>query len=518
MNPSFTPLQLPSLLAWYRADQGVTQANCAKFVALSANYLSTTYCSWLEGLSKLTIALDVRPSDVTGRQGWVARWDSGKQFILRCQGGTNPGAIFFLVANTQEDPGANYVMTANDVLSAGLPTRVVVVFDSGKVMIYVNGAAVDTTPVGNIPGKLTIGSGAALRIGADLSDSKQSYFFDGLMSRVCMWAETALTANEVERDFNTWIGVDPGSGEPVSPTHAWRMDEEHGTRQDCVGDIDLSDINNNTESEAHVSQVNDLSGRGFHARIRPVNGPILLNNGLNRHSTIKHIAAGGQFLVCGLLSGKDKPSAWSFYALAMCNRTIAECTNCYPFLTGPSSLCTPAEPACITKLVRRQSSLGLFNNFAELGGDAQTWLVCVFGDKGGSGALPGSFGMGCGDDTFCNQANSPEATYSANTWFQLTGIFPGGTARVNTWFNGIPVAMTPLGTAQACACSGVAHPSVIGAASAEGKGVVGVGPSASPIRNNDFFDGQWADIVVCGADTTSQRSMAEAYQMKWCRE
>ena len=28
--------------------------------------------------------------------------------------------------------------------------------------------------------------------------------------------------------------------------------------------------------------------------------------------------------------------------------------------------------------------------------------------------------MGCGDDADYNQANAPEATYSANIWFQLS--------------------------------------------------------------------------------------------------
>jgi hypothetical protein len=36
-------------------------------------------------------------------------------------------------------------------------------------------------------------------------------------------------------------------------------------------------------------------------------------------------------------------------------------------------------------------------------------------------------------------AYSPAATYGANVWFQLTGIFPGGPAQVNVWLNGIPL-------------------------------------------------------------------------------
>ena len=48
---------------------------------------------------------------------------------------------------------------------------------------------------------------------------------------------------------------------------------------------------------------------------------------------------------------------------------------------------------------------------------------------------------------------------------------------------------------------------VIGAAISEATGASGVG-----VVNNDFFDGQWADIVICTADTSSQRTSEEAYQ------
>lgn len=489
MEVAFTPLQLNGLLAWYRSDQGVTQTSCAKFVSLASNFLSTTDCSWLDGLSSLTIALDVRPSDVTTQQGWVSRWDSNGQFVLRCQGDRlNPGAIVFIVADSLTDPGGNYVKTANNVLSAGLPARVVVVFDSGEVTIYVNGAVVATNTFGTIPGTLTSGSGAMLGIGADYL---QMNFHDGLMSRLCLWAGTALTPDQVAADFNTWIGVDPASGEPVTPTHAWRLDEVNGPRQDCIGNIVLTD-NNSTGSEAHISQVDDLSGNGFHARIRPINGPTLVSDGLGGKPTIRHTAANGQFLVCGLLTGPTKPSTWSLYTLAMCSNTA------------------PVSP---------QLSYGLFNTFSDSGADVETWLTCVFSDTGGSSALPGSFGMGCGDGAHTNQANSLGSTYSASTWFQLTGIFPGGITQVNTWFNGSPQMMSLISAAQAqlCPCSGDAHPAVIGAATAEGTGLgtTNFGIEGIGVKVNDFFDGQWADIAVCGADTSSQREDEEAYQRNW---
>ena len=127
--------------------------------------------------------------------------------------------------------------------------------------------------------------------------------------------------------------------------------------------------------------------------------------------------------------------------------------------------------------------------------------------------------MGCGDSTvpttnIFNQANSLAGTYLANVWFQLTGIFPGGPTQVNTWFNGDSLPPTQnmffIDHGQPCQCAGAAHPAVIGAATAEGSGTSGWGP-----YNNDFFDGQWADIAVCGADTTSQREAEEAFQRNW---
>ena len=480
MGPVYST-QLDGLLAWYRSNQGITQTNCARFVSAGSNFLSTSNASWLDGLNKLTIAVDVRLNDVTARQAWVSRWGDNGQFILRCQGGDNPGAIIFIVADGLDDPGSNFVMTDN-VLRPGLPARIVVTFDTGAATIYVNGAAFDTTPAGTIPGSITSGSQADLSIG---TDTLPSFVQDGLMSRLCIWAGTALTATQVADDFNAWVGVDPASGEPVTPTHAWRLDESSGTRRDCIGSIDLSD-NNGTGSEAHITQVDDLSGNGFHARIRPINGPTLVNNGLGGKPTVRHSADNWQFLICGPLSGPAKPPTWSLYALAMCTDT------------------TPAS---------NQSSQGLFNTFGAQGKDIETWIVCVLSDLHGSNAPRGSFGMGCGDDAIFNQANAPEATYSANIWFQLTGIFPGGATQVNTWFNGAAQQMTFISGAQPCSCSGVAHPAVIGAATAEGSGTSRFTP-----YNNDFFDGQWADIAVCGADTSSQREAEEAFQRNWFTE
>jgi len=356
-----------------------------------------------------------------------------------------------------------------------------VVFDSGAVTIYANGDPVATTTVGKIPATLTCPSRADLSIGTDFLPS---FIQDGLMSRLCIWVETALTPDQVAADFNSWVGVDPALGEPVKPTHAWRLDEADGTRHDCAGSTDLFD-NNGTGSEAHIAQIEDLSGNGFHARIRPVNGPILLSNGLGKKPTIQHIAANWQFLACGLLSGSTKPDAWSLYALAMCSATAP----------------TP-----------NQTSLGLFNTFGIKGLDKETWIVCVLSDHGSShpDSPEGSIGMGCGDDTRYNQANSPARTYAANVWFQLSGIFPGGINWVNTWVNGAKQTMASISGAVACGCSGVAHAAVIGAATLEGKGMVGFS-----LYDNDFFDGQWADITVCAADTSLQREAEEAYQRSW---
>jgi hypothetical protein len=499
MGPVFTPHQLDGLLAWYRADRGITQTNCARFVSVGSNFLSTSNASWLDGLSRLTIAVDVRLNDVTVRQAWVSRWGEGNaQFILGCQGEDNPGAIIFIVADGLSDPGGNFVSTKNNlvstndnVLQPGLPARIVAVFDSGDVTIYVNGEVSYIPPdsrKGTIPASLTSGSGADLTIG---TDPLSSFIQDGLMSRLCIWAGTALTKDQVAADFNTWIGVDPASNEPVTPTHAWRLDEPSGTRRDCIGNFDLCD-NSGTFSEAHITQVDDLSGNGFHARIRPINGPTLVDNGLGGKPTVRHSAGNWQFLICGLLSGPTKPPAWSLYALAMC---------------------TDTQPAS------HQTSQGLFNTFGVAGADHETWIVCVLSDHGSPG-LPGSFGMGCGDSTdpttnIYNQANSPAATYAANVWFQLTGIFPGGPTQVNTWFDGVSLTqkMTFIPGWQLCQCAGVAHPAVIGAATAEGTGTRGWAP-----YDNDFFDGQWADIAVCGADTTSQREAEETFQRNWFTE
>jgi hypothetical protein len=443
----------------------------------------------------LTIAVDVRLNDVTARQAWVSRWGEGNgQFILRCQGDANPGSIIFIVADGLDDPGGNFVITTprkngNNVLQPGLPARIVVVFDTGDVTIYVNGAVSETERGGTIPASLTSGLEADLTVG---TDPVPSFVQDGLMSRLCIWAGTALTQDQVAADFNTWIGVDPASNEPVTPTHAWRLDEPSGMRRDCIGNFDLSD-NNGTGSEAHVTQVDDLSGNGFHARIRPINGPTLVDIGLGGKPTVRHSAGNWQFLICGLLSGPTKPPAWSLYALAMCTDTV---------------------PAF------EQSSQGLFNTFGVAGADRQTWIVCVLSDVGGSGAKKGSFGMGCGDETdpltnIFNQANSPAATYAANVWFQLTGIFPGGRTQVDAWFNGAPQEMKFISGGQQCACVGVAHPAVIGASTAE---QTGVGSPPLPDHDNDFFDGQWADIAVCGADTSSQREAEEAFQRNWFME
>ena len=493
MGPLFTPLQLAGLLAWYRADRGITQTNCARFVSGGSNFLSTSNASWLDGLRRLTIAVDVRLNDVTARQAWVSRWGEGNaQFILRCQGGDNPGAIIFIVADGLSDPGGNFVRTHDDVLRPGFTARIVAVFDSGDVKIYVNGEVSEINRGGTIPASLTSGSGADLTIG---TDPLSSFIQDGLMSRLCIWAGTALTKDQVACDFNTWIGVDPASNEPVTPTHAWRLDEPSGTRRDCIGNFDLSD-NSGTFSEAHITQVDDLSGNGSHARIRPINGPTLVDNGLGGKPTVRHSAGNWQFLICGLLSGPMKPPAWSLYALAMC---------------------TDTKPA------PDQVSQGLFNTFGAAGADNETWIVCVLSDHGSPG-LPGSFGMGCGDSTdptkppIFNQANSPGGTYAANVWFQLTGIFPGGgPTQVNTWFDGVSLTqkMTFIPGYQLCQCAGVAHPAVIGAATAEGTGTRGWGKDP---YDNDFFDGQWADIAVCGADTTSQREAEEAFQRNWLTE
>ena len=153
-----------------------------------------------------------------------------------------------------------------------------------------------------------------------------------------------------------------------------------------------------------------------------------------------------------------------------------------------------------------QSSNGFVNTFASDGADKETWLVCVLGDTGGSGAPAGSIGLGCGDDTNFNQSNSDVpsgGTYSANTWFHFSAIFPGGVTRVNLWVAGTQRTMTYITTSpggQACECKGVAHQLVVGAATAEGSGYSGI------VKNNDFFDGEWADIAICAADTTSQRA------------
>jgi hypothetical protein len=376
-------------------------------------------------LNKLTIAVDVRLNDVNARQAWVSRWGANAQFILRCQGGANPGSIIFIVADGLNDPGRNAVKTPDNILRPGFPARIVVVFDTGDVKVYVNGAVFNTTTIGTIPTSLTSGSEADLMIG---TDTLSSFVEDGLMSRLSIWAGTALTPEQVANDFNTWIGVDPASGEPVTPTHAWRLDEASGTRHDCIGNIDLSD-NNGTGSEAHITQVDDLSGNGFHAIVRPINGPTLGDNGLGGKPTIRHSAGNNQFLICGLVSGPAKPPAWSLYTLAMCAST------------------TPASG---------QLSHGLFNTFGIDGLDRETWIVCVLSDVGGSHAPEGSFGIGCGDDTHYNQSNSPASTYPANVWFQLTGIFPGGVGRVNAWFNGVPQNMTYIDKVAAgpCVCAG----------------------------------------------------------------
>jgi hypothetical protein len=416
----------------------------------------------------------------------------------------NPGAIVFIVADGLSDIGANFVRTDDNVLRPGVPARIVAVFDSGDVKIYVNGEVYEIPPVpspnahgrgtwGTIPASLTSGSGADLTIG---TDPMPSFIQDGLMSRLCIWAGTALTKDQVACDFNTWIGVDPASNEPVTPTHAWRLDEPSGTRRDCVDIFDLSD-NSGTLSDAHITQVDDLSGNGFHARIRPINGPTLVDNGLGGKPTVRHSAGNGQFLICGLLSGPTKPPAWSLYALAMC---------------------TDTQPAS------GQTSQGLFNTFGVAGEDRETWIVCVLSDQGSTrpGGTSGSVGMGCGDSTvpttnIFNQANSLAGTYLANVWFQLTGIFPGGPTQVNTWFNGDSLPPTQnmffIDHGQPCQCAGAAHPAVIGAATAEGSGTSGWGP-----YNNDFFDGQWADIAVCRANTTSQREAEEAFQRSWFTE
>jgi hypothetical protein len=125
--------------------------------------------------------------------------------------------------------------------------------------------------------------------------------------------------------------------------------------------------------------------------------------------------------------------------------------------------------------------------------------------------------MGCGDTAppndkanIYNQANSPAFTYLANVWFQLTGIFPGGSDVVKVRVDGVQRDMRRIDGAVPCACAGVAHPAVIGAATLEGTGMSGFNSF-----NNDFFDGQWADIAVCAADTTPQREAEETFQRNW---
>src|SRR5262249_19344063 len=152
---------------------------------VGSNFLSTPDASWLDGLNKLTIAVDVRLNDVTARQAWVSRWDEGNaQFILRCQGEANPGSIIFILADGLNDPGSNFVITADNVLQPGLPVRIVAVFDAGEITIYVNGAVIDTTPEGTTPASLTSGSEANLTVG---TDPLPSFVQDGLMSRLCIW-------------------------------------------------------------------------------------------------------------------------------------------------------------------------------------------------------------------------------------------------------------------------------------------------------------------------------------------
>ena len=185
-----------------------------------------------EGLTVMAWFRSDVPLDASGAGNRMLE-KGNNYFFLQ---GVRPGGMNFLVKHE----GANFTVSTEESLEAGVWHHIAGVFDGETAKVYLNGELKNSL---TLPGPID-DNGLPLRIGSDDSGS----FFTGLMDQVLIW-NRPLSADEIRAAMEGDFESPGGGGGGVTSIRdglvaEWNFDEESGlTASDSAGDNDGELVN-----------------------------------------------------------------------------------------------------------------------------------------------------------------------------------------------------------------------------------------------------------------------------------
>lgn len=439
---AFSPIQLPGLLAWYRADS-YTDVLGASLASASSQSLSAAGQTWTDGLTKLSFCCTFRLTTLVANLGICGKWayQTQGQFAIQTHDvGAGVIKLKMWVASAIDEDGSNFAV-GSTALALGELYKLVVVYDGSlaagsRLQFYLNGAA-ETMSVaggGTLPASMTT-STAALTIGQAFTGSLTRYF-NGTLARFGWWPTIALTSGDASLLHRTYQGTSHaqlgGTALSAQPTRWHELSEASGNRADLIGAATM--VPANTPGNATVAiNWTDLSGNGF--------------TGTWRHTlpTVSTIGSSVAFLIpqgvspskcycdIGLPAGASKPNNWAVYAVGQS-----------PDVTQNFQWLHASYPSGAVD-------------------DKNSWGTLLARDTYGTN---GSVCATYGNDTNYSLGESATGLITNGTPFRFNSSYTAGNTLATARLDGAAISMTetegPGVNHPATACSGTAYASWIG--------------------------------------------------------
>jgi len=228
----------------------------------SDDYINSGSASYLNGLSNFTFSSWVNISTLGTYDVIASDWSysataSSNKGHFTAGLGTNDGSaakIRIFIKNAGADGGISMIITDDYILNTGKWYHVLLTYNSGTVVIYINGVSYAVTNFGTIPTSLT-SENSDLYIGKWQNVGR---FFDGSISNVQIF-NTALPAtgsNSVETLYNNGSPLTSMSG--FTSLQGWWKLDASATYDSSTTTWSIPDdsSNSNTGTSSGMTQAN----------------------------------------------------------------------------------------------------------------------------------------------------------------------------------------------------------------------------------------------------------------------
>ena len=424
----------------------------------SNQYVDMGNPSVLQITGPITVSAWVEPAAVTGLTSIVAKWPSGYAgeygYILENDNGT---AIFG--CSPDGSNGNDYVQTTGVVLTAGVPTHLVGVYDDSELAIYVNGVLNNTFAysggVFNSSGDLTVGAS---------SDGLQPW--NGMIGEVRVY-DTALTGSQVAQIYNSGAGLATAGSASAYLVGWWKLNEGSGsTAYDSSGNGDNGTlVNSPTWAAGPLADADTDSAYGqavfMSATVAPVSpgtgtptgtvdfydgatylGSSTLSSGMATFAT--SALAVGDHTITAYYSGDsnfaasdDSGSPLDETVDQAATSTVLTSTEPAPTFDGSSQYVDLGDPS-VLQISGTMSVSAWVSTTGMIGGNNS-----IVGQYAGAGNTPGwlLFGYGDGHVYFwSNGAQVAGPVLATNTFYNVAATYDG--ADINLYVNGSLVGQT----------------------------------------------------------------------------